>query len=410
MASICLYFKIHESTRLSLNSPVKGLTANQFENIEENEFILNRLADECYLQANEILLNQIIAQKGDFKINLSISGVMLDLLRDYRPDVIESFKVLLDTGCVEIMAETYYHSLSSLYSQAEFRRQITAHQKLVKELFGQTPSVFRNTELIHNNTIAGIISSMGFKGILCEGSEKILNGRTVNQIYAAPGTSLPLLLRNARLSDDIAFRFDDTHWSEHPLTAKKFGEWIRNHPENDEVINLFMDYETFGFHKQKNTGIFDFLARLPGEILGTTPYVFSMASEAIKLYNVVGTYDVPKTISWDDKTAECCVVCENVLQNNMLKKIYSLEKMVLGKSNEQCLHLWGILQTADYFYYMTDLRCRNNKNSYLNPFGSAQEAYKVYSSIVVEFELMLIHQSISTLNYSHYDAPAGMLY
>lgn len=410
MASICLYFKIHEPIRLSQYSQLIGSGKYRFENVAANVSLLNRLAEECYLPANKIMLEQLQANKGDFKINLSISGIMLQLLREYRPDVIESFRLLLTTGCVEILAETHYHSLSSLYSQKEFRRQIILHQQEINELFGQTPVVFRNTELIHNNSIGNTIASMGLKGILCEGSGRILNGRTVNQIYKATDSSLPLLLRNARLSDDIAFRFDDANWSEHPLTARKFSEWISNHPDNDEVINLFMDYETFGLHKHKDSGIFDFLSQLPGEVLENTDFKFSTASEAIEQYQARETYDVRRTISWDDKNRECCVICENVLQNNMLKKIYSLEKMVIQNPDDQWLHLWGLLQTADYFYYMTDSRCRNNNHSYLNPFGSAQEAHRVYAAIVTDFELMLIQKSLSTLNYSHYDAPAGMLY
>lgn len=410
MSSVCLYFKIHESTRLNLNSPISGNSLDRFENVEENRMVLNNLADECYLPANKIMLEQIQACMGNFKINYSISGIMLELLEKYRPDVIDSIRELVATGCVEILAETYYHSLSSLYSATEFRRQIAAHQNLVTELFGQTPVVFRNTELIHNNTIATIIASMGLKGILCEGSERLLNGRSANRVYKSPGNDLPLLLRNVRLSDDIAFRFDDAHWSEHPLTADKFAEWIRNHPATDEVINLFMDYETFGLHKKTSSGIFDFLSHLPTEVLKESSLRFSTASEAIDQYEAAETYDSPTTISWDDKNRECCVICENVQQNNMLKKIYSLEKIVLEKSNEQWLHFWGILQTADYFYYMTDERCRNNNHSYLNPFRSPKEAHNVYAAIVTDFELMLIHKSISTLNYSHYDAPAGMLY
>lgn len=383
---------------------------NRYADTSADMKVINKLADECYLPANKILLEQIQTAKGQFKVNFSLSGTMLQLLTNYRPEVIESFRVLIATGCVEILAETFYHSLSSLHSTPEFSRQVAMHRNLVSELFGLEPAVFRNTELIHNNSMAHIIKEMGLAGILCEGSERLLNGRSANHIYSTPGNTTPLLLRNSRLSDDIAFRFDDSNWSEHPLTAGKFAEWIHSHPEVDEVINLFMDYETFGIHKPAGSGIFEFLQNLPGKVLANKRFAFSTATDAINNFSAKDIYDAPRTISWNDKNKECCVLCENVMQNNMLKKIYSLQKMVLKNGDQQLIELWGLLQTADYFYYMSDTRCRDNDHSYLNPFNSPEDAYRNYTAIVTDFELLLIQKGLSAFNYSHYDSPAGMLY
>ena len=226
-------------------------------------------------------------------------------------------------------------------------------------MFGKKPAIFRNTELIHNNKIAKLISGLGLKGILCEGLNRILKGRSVNRLYTVPGLEsyrddFFLLLRNSALSDDIAFRFDDVNWSEHPLTADKFADWLASHPSTDEVINLFMDYETFGIHKKKDSGIFDFLKSLPAEVLKKKHLKFAMPSEMINDQFPKDLYDVPETISWEDKPVTNCVWCENVMQNNTLKKIYSMEKIVAGDDDESTMDIWGRLQAADYFYYMSE--------------------------------------------------------
>jgi len=291
-----------------------------YEDSAADKANINKVADECYLPANEVVYKAIETTKGKFKIAYSISGVILGLLERYRPDVIENFKFLVDTGCVEMLGETYYHSLSSLHSKKEFERQVKMHTRLIYDLFCQTPSVFRNTELIHNNDLAAIVTSLGFKGILCEGIERLLTGKSVNKIYTTPRESIKLLLRNVTLSDDIAFRFGEEHWDKYPLTAEKFAEWIHLHNSNTQVINLFMDYETFGIHKKKETGIFDFLEALPVQILSNADWKFSLPSEIIYEHQTSDVYDVQKTISWEDRSKECCVWCENMMQNNTLKK------------------------------------------------------------------------------------------
>ncbi len=390
MTSVCLYFKVHRPYSLKKYLSKDIDACHCYEDSGADLQSINQLADECVLPANEIIYEQIIGQKGRFRISFSISGVLLELFQRYRPDVIRSFKKLAATGCVEFLAETWYHSLSSLHSPAEFQRQITKHADLINELFGMQPVIFRNTELIHNNRIASLISELGLKGILCEGVERILHDRHCNQLYAVPGnTDLVLLLRNAALSDDIAFRFGDPNWSEHPLTAEKFAGWLHQHPANTEVINLFMDYETFGIHKKKESGIFDFLASLPAAVLSNDEFIFSTPSEVIEQRFPGDVYDVTKTISWEDRSNANCVWCENVMQNNALKKIYSIEKLVSQSADERAMDMWGRLQAADYFFYMDESRKKN-----INPSVTPREIFQHYTNIVADFEISLIKKEI----------------
>lgn len=275
MTSVCLYFKVHQPYKLKRYCSHDVDVVHCYTDDMATRTSIDMAADQCYLPANDIIYQSILANKSSFRVSFSISGITLELLQLYRPDVISSFRKLVATGCVELLGETYYHSLAFLHSANEFNRQVNKHADTIQELFGSRPSVFRNTELIYNDSLAVQVAPMGFSGVLCEGAESILKGRSPNHVYtAAADTSISLLLRNARLSDDIAFRFGDTNWSEHPLTADKFSEWLHSHPQNTEVINLFMDYETFGVHKKRDTGIFDFLEALPCAVLKDTGYLF----------------------------------------------------------------------------------------------------------------------------------------
>jgi len=320
------------------------------------------------------------------------------LLQQYRMDVIASFKELVQTGCVEILAETYNNSLAWLHSKKEFATQVEKHSALVKELFDAVPVVFRNTELIYNNDLAELVADAGYKGILCEGLSRILKGRTANQTYAAPGNGdFGVLLRNVELSDDIAFRFGETGWSQHPLTAQKFAEWIHGHTSDDTCnINLFFDYETFGIHKKTNTGIFEFLEHLPGELLANPDFYFKTPTEALYSCYPKDIYDVPEIISWEDKNNDCCLWGENIMQHNTIRKIYSLENMVLKSGDEKMISTWRKLQTVDYFYYMSaHQRCEGDTYHLLNPFNCSKEAFRTYSNILTDFEISLIKSCIS---------------
>jgi alpha-amylase len=396
MTSVCLYFKVHQPFRLKAYSSSGIDVDHSYFNGDADEDAINILADNCYLPANEIIYQQILAQRGKFRVSYSISGTIIELLQQYRPDVIASFRRLTETGYIDILGETYYHSLSSLHSKKEWERQVFMHSGKVKDVFEITTSVFRNTELIHSNSIATRVRELGFKAIFCEGVERILKGRSPNHPYTSPGNnSIPLLLRNARLSDDIAFRFDDQSWSEHPLTADKFAAWLHSHPEHTEVINLFMDYETFGIHKKPESGIFDFLQALPALVSKKSSFVFATPAQVLENYTAKDVYDVRETISWEDQPETSCVWSENVMQHSTLRKIHSLEKLVREANCKQLTDTWGRLQSADHFYYMSEDAINNYPHKYRNPFSSSQEAFQNYANIVADFEITLIKKGLA---------------
>lgn len=406
--TICVSFKVHLPFSLRVYSQRNVGINHCYEDALSDEMLMNKLADECYLPANKIILDNILATDAAFKVSYSISGTALELMLQYRPDVIASFQQLVNTGAVEILAETYYNSLSFLYSKREFDRQVERHALFIRKLFKTYPGVFRNTELIYSNKLAAHIKDLGYKGILCEGSQNILRGRTPNKLYASPDTGdFALLLRNPVLSDDIAFRFDDKNWNEYPLTADKFAEWIHAHPDNNEVLNLFMDYETFGIHKKADTGIFEFLNALPGAILGNKDFTFNTPSSVINEYYPRDVYHVPEIISWDDHAAACCMWSENTRQNNTLKKIYELEKLVMQSENSSIMNTWGRLQAADYIHSMSD----NNRSNcrHLTPFHSPEEVYHYFTSILTDMEITLVNEQLRK-NKMHFINQANNLY
>jgi alpha-amylase len=412
MPAVSLSFRVHIPYRLkTLIEGSNGFNGEYFDSAAIRH-VVDKLADESYLPANKILLALIKAHDGKFKVAFSISGTALELLQEHRPDVIESFKQLVKTGCVELFAETYYNSLSWLHSKKEFLRQVKKHHELMQELFGVEPVVFRNTELIYNNELAKAIAGMGYRGMLCEGLERILQGRNACQVYAAPGNGdFGLLLRHVRLSDDIAFRFDDPTWNEQPLTAEKFAGWLHALEGNACNISLFFDYETFGIYKKKESGIFDFLEHLPAAVFTKDEWKFLAPSDILETCYPKDIYDVPKTISWEDKSKECCVWCENMMQNNTLRKIYSIEQMVMRSGNCADKDTWGRLQSADHFYYMcNDGRAVNDAYRMLNPFCNAEEAFADYESVVMDFEVRLIQKELTEIKNREGPANVPNLY
>jgi alpha-amylase len=399
MPSVSLNFKVHIPYRLNKFTAGSVGAYDTWFDEQACQSAVDKLADECYLPTNQIIYSLIKENKTRFKIAFSISGTAIELLQKHRADVIKSFKQLAKTGCVEFFSETYYHSLCWLHSKNEFKRQVQKHDDLIRLLFGVEPVVFRNTELIYNNELAKFIAEMGYKGILCEGLEKILNGRTSNHTYASPENGdFGLLLRNVRLSDDIAFRFDDSTWNEQPLTAEKYAGWLHNQQENICNVNLFLDYETFGIHKKVDTGILQFLNHLPSAVLSNENWMFVTPSEALENCYPKDIYDVPKTISWEDKEMLSCVWSENMMQNNTLRKIYSLENMVNRSTMPGAMEWWGSLQSADHFYYMcNDGRTENDAYRLLNPFKSGEEAFENYKNAVTDFEIKLIQRGLNDI-------------
>lgn len=384
MPSVCFYFQVHQPFRVKKYTIFDiGQDHDYFENPNldtlDNKKILEKVSEKCYLPANQVFLD-LLKKHPEFKISYSISGSLLEQFEKYKPEVIESFQKLVETGQVELLDETYYHSLSFLYSPNEFRHQVALHQKKIQELFGQTPKIFRNTELIYNNALAQEIEKMGYKGILMEGADHILHWRNPNFIHKAAGTeNLKLLLRNYKLSDDIAFRFSNHDWAEHPLQAPKYGKWISQANGNGHVINLFMDYETFGEHQWETTGIFEFLKNLPEEILKNKDNDFVTPSEAIERYQDTGELDVQDYVSWADIERDLSAWLSNPMQNDALKKVYSLEKEILASEDDQIIADWRKLQTSDHFYYMcTKYFADGDVHKYFNPYESPYEAFINY--------------------------------
>lgn len=381
MASVCFYFQIHQPNRIRRYS-VFDTDRNYFDDFKNAE-IIRKVAHKCYLPANRLMLDLIKGHEGRFRIAYSISGVAIEQLQRHVPEVMDTFAQLNATGCVEFLAETYYHSLAFLYSRDEFRQQVEMHHKLMKQLFGQEPQVFRHTELIYNNDLAHFISHMGYDAILAEGADHIMGPRTPNHVYRPPhAPNLKLLLKNYRLSDDIAFRFSNRQWQQWPLTAEKFGRWVSQINGHGELCNLFMDYETFGEHQWADTGIFEFLKHLPGQVLkGGNDFV--TPSQAIDRYEAAGDIDVPHMISWADTERDLSAWLGNAMQSNALHELYKLEAPVKARGDEQLLADWRKLTTSDHFYYMcTKSYADGDVHKYFNPYESPYDSYINFMNVL----------------------------
>ncbi len=398
MPSVCFYFQVHQPYRLKKYRFFNiGKDHDYFslsdENSNYNKQILQKVIKKCYLPTNTLLL-ELLNNHPEFKICFSLSGVFLEQIQEYSPEVVESFRRLVETGRVELLSETYYHSLAFLYSRKEFKQQVRQHRRLLKQLFNYEPTVFRNTELIYNNTLAKSIERMGYKGIITEGADHILDWRSPDFVYRPQGTNnIKLLLKNYKLSDDMAFRFGSKEWQEHPLTTKKFVRWINRINGNGQVVNLFMDYETFGEHQWQETGIFEFLRHLPGEILNYQDNDFVTPSEAINKFQSIGSVDMPNYISWADSERDLSAWQSNPMQIDAFNKLYGLERQVKVLKDDQILVDWRKLQTSDHFYYMcTKFWSDGDVHKYFSPFESPYEAYTYFMNVLHDLKLRVLHK------------------
>lgn len=387
MPSVCFYFQVHQPMRLR-HYTVFDEDERYFDE-SKNAAICRKVANKCYLPANRVLLKLIHQHKGRFKIAYSLTGVLLEQLERYAPEVLSTFHALAETGCVEFLAETYYHSLSFLYSRQEFVEQVKKHVALTESLFGQTPTVFRNTELIYNNELALLIEAMGcFDAVITEGADHILGARSSNFVYRPKGCRrLKLLLKNYSLSDDIAFRFSNRGWAQWPLTAEKFAQWINAVNGNGNVVNLFMDYETFGEHQWDDTGIFDFMRHLPGEILKHPDNNFKTPSEVVASYDASGIVDVSRVISWADTERDLSAWLGNPMQSNALHELYRLERRIKRVNEPRILSDWRKLQTSDHFYYMcTKFFADGDVHKYFNPYESPYDSYINFMNVLDQLQ------------------------
>jgi len=382
MASVCFYFQVHQPNRLRRYS-VFDSDSNYFDDYKNSQ-ICRKVAQKCYLPANRLMLDLIERYQGRFKVAYSITGVLLDQMEEYTPEVVSTFHALAQTGCVEFLNETYYHSLAFLYSRQEFIEQIRLHQKRIQELFGVQPSIFRNTELIYNNDLAHFMRELGYQAILCEGADHILGYRSPNFLYHPPGLKdMKLLLKNYRLSDDIAFRFSNRGWAEWPLTAPKFAQWISKVNGNGNVVNLFMDYETLGEHQWEDTGIFEFLQHLPEEILRHPDNNFMMPSEVVQKYEAVGEFDAPHVISWADIERDLSAWLGNAMQSNALHELYRMEEQVQQTQDARIIADWRRLQSSDHFYYMcTKWFADGDVHKYFNPYDNPYDSYINFMNVM----------------------------
>jgi alpha-amylase len=391
MPSVCLYFQVHQPCRLRKYSFFDVGQSHDYRDEAENRRILDRVAQKCYLPACTLLLELIREFGGDFRIAFSLSGVLLDQIEQYRPDVLELFQGLAATGCVEFLNETEGHSLAFLFSTREFRAQVANHRNRIRALFGQEGVTFRHTELIYSDALAEAVEKMGYRVILAEGAEKILGRRSPNLVYSPAGCrKLKLLLRNYRLSDDVAFRFSDRNWAEYPLTAAKYAHWIHRIHREEAVVNLFMDYETIGEHQWSETGIFDFFRALPREILRQGDFCFQTPAEAAAAHEAAGEIRAPDFISWADEERDTTAWLGNAMQQDAARKLYDLETAVRRRGDEGDLRNWRMLQTSDHFYYIcTKWFSDGDVHRYFNPYESPYDAYINYMNILDDFSQSL---------------------
>ena len=384
--SICLYFQVHQPTRLRLYRFFDiGKDSHYYDDFA-NRTILRRVAQKCYLPASKLILDLIKETKGKFKVAYSISGSALEQFQRFAPEVLDSFRALAATGQVEFLAETYFHSLASLGSESEFRHQVAKHAAKIEELFGVKPVTFRNTELIYSNSIGEMVYSMGYKTILTEGARHIMGWQSPNYVYT--GTTQPrlkVLLRNYGLSDDIAFRFAQNH-----VTADQYVGWLRENAKEGEIVNLFMDYETFGEHQSAETGIFDFLRALPGAVLADGTFGFVTPAEAVKKHKAVSDIDVEDAISWADEERDVTAWLGNELQNEAFKKVYAMTEKLSIVNDPDLWEDFGHLQESDHFYYMcTKFFSDGEVHKYFNPYDTPYEAFINYMNVLSDFQIRL---------------------
>ncbi len=390
MVAVCFYFQVHQPFRIK---PYKifdiGHDSKYFDK-QKNIEIMDKVANKCYLPMNYLLLELINKHKGKFKVAFSISGVAIEQMEKYAPHVLESFKKLSRSGCVEFLSETYHHSLSFLYSKEEFKEQIKIHNKKIKEHFNVKPKIFRNTELAYSNELGNFIENMGYKGVLAEGWDPILGYRSANYLYKPKNSKkkISLFLKNYKLSDDIAFRFSNKAWEQWPLTTEKFSHWINRANGNGEIINLFMDYETFGEHQWEDTGIFEFMKQLPQEILKNPHNSFVTPSEAIKRFEKRDEIDIPHILTWADTERDLSAWLGNNLQNEASYEIFKMEKDVKELKDKEILEKWRKLTTSDHFYYMSTKYSEDGDvHKYFSAYDSPYDAYVYFMNIMRDLKM-----------------------
>ncbi|MDR1130569.1 MAG: glycoside hydrolase family 57 protein [Prevotellaceae bacterium] len=385
--TICFYFQVHQPFRLR---------RYRFFDIGENHYyfdefnnrsIMKKVADRCYLPMNRLLLELIREHGKKFKVSFSITGSAIEQFELYAPDVLKSFRELADTGCVEFLTETSAHSLAVMKDEREFQRQVELHSSLIRKYFGYTPGAFRLTELIYSDAIGAQVEKLGYKTMLTEGARHILGWKSPNYVYAnAINPKLKILLRNFRLSDDISFRFSNSGWAEWPVTSEKYVSWLNAVDKNEEIVNLFMDYETFGEHQHASSGIFEFMRNLPKQVFESTDFEFLTPSEVYDKHQPIAAIHVPFAISWADEERDLSAWLGNDLQDDAFDTLYSLSDRMRDVHDPELINTWLKLQNSDHFYYMcTKWFSDGNVHKYFNPYSSPYDAYINYMNVLSDF-------------------------
>lgn len=389
MKSICLYFQVHQPFRLRTYRFFDiGQQHDYFDNYS-NRYMIRQLAEKCYLPANQLLLDMIKQYGNDFRVAFSLSGMALEQFELYVPEVLESFKKLAKTGNVDFLTETYNHGLAALKDKQEFSRQVKLHESKMKELFGIKPTAFRNTELIYNDEIGSMIFEQGYNTILTEGPKHILGWKSPNLLYcSASNPKVKLLMKNFQLSDDIVFRFSIHEWNEWPLTAGKYVKWLNNLGDKTEVVNLFLDYETFGYMQPQSSGIFDFFKALPEEVFQNSDFTFKTPAQLSAFLQPASTLHIPFPISWADEERDITAWLGNEMQNEAFDKLFDLLPYINTCKDEQILTDWNRLQTSDHFYYMSTKWFSDGVVKIRpNPYNSPYDAFINYMNVLVDFEI-----------------------
>jgi alpha-amylase len=384
MPSICIYFQVHQPIRLNRFNVFDIGKNNGYFADSINNFYLERVSRKCYIPTNQKILELIKRYEGNFRLSYSITGILIEHLEKHFPHVLDSFRKLVDTGCVELFSETYYHSLAFLISQREFKDQVKLHMEKVWDTFGVKPKIFRNTEAMFSNEIAQVVEKMGFRGLVAEGLQHILGWRSPNHLYTSPGSNVPVFLRNFKLSDDVGFRFSLKEWKEWPLTADKYASWLSS--AEGETVNLFLDYETFGEHQWEDTGIFAFLEHLPNEALKYSNLSFKTPSEIIKEIQPIGEFDVPYISSWADIDRNLSAWLENGMQQHAFREIKALEPLI--RKRKKLLDSWRKLQTSDHFYYMcTKWFADGDVHKYFNYYETPYDAFLNFMNVISDLKM-----------------------
>ncbi len=386
MKSVVLYLHVHQPYRISPYSIFKAgydhdyFADHRAKDSAQNQTILKKVALKSYGPTNAMLL-ELLKKYPEFRLSLSITGTFIEQCEAWAPELLEGFKKLVNTGRVEIVAETYHHSLAFFYSRSEFEHQVALHRAKIEELFSVTPTAFRNTELAYYDEIGEWADAAGYKAVLAEGWDPVLGWRSPNFVYQPPQTNgIRLLLKNYRLSDDIAFRFSNRSWAEWPLTVDKYMSWL---PVGDEqVINLFMDYETFGEHQWDDTGIFDFMRTFVERINNAEWYDFKTVSEAATL-EPRDTVSMPYTVTWADTERDLSAWLGNAMQQEALRCLYELEEVVVASGDKVLIDDWRKLQTSDHVYYMCTKWFRDGDvHAYFSPYESPYDAFLYFMNAI----------------------------